>query len=240
MKAHELWKKTFGDNPPAGHENLQGPWTPGWQHPPSKDGYEGVAQWVDPKFFFSKNIGWDNIGIIGVLADYALNFIAGDILEIGCGVSSIYLTALSKKYNRKIYYCDIQGGKIINPLSVPGHMNEENGVFYLCPSDDMFAKRELTPLSFTFIDGDHTYAQAKKDFWNAVELTVPNGHILMHDTYPPSEDYCDFQCCGDVYKFRQEIEKDPRFDVFTFTGYGSYVASTLIRKKPINRPYYQE
>lgn len=235
MKSHELWTKWFGEIHPEG----EGPWTPGWQHPPSRDGYKGVAQWVDPKFFFSKTIGWENIGIIGVLADYALNYIAGDILEIGCGTSSIYLSALAEKYNREIYYCDIESGKIINPLSVPGYMLER-GHFYGCPSDVMFAKNELTPLSFTFIDGDHTYEQAKKDFWNAEKLTVPNGHILMHDTYPPSEAYCDFNCCGDVYRFRQEIEKDNRFDVFTFTGRDSYVASTLIRKKPLNRPFYQE
>jgi hypothetical protein len=240
MKSHELWRKTFGEGPPAGHEANPGPWVEGWEHIPSKEGYDGVSQWVDPKFFFSKTVGWENVGIIGVLADYALNFIAGDILEIGCGTSSIYLTALANKYNRNIYYCDIESCKIINPLSVPGHMDAEKGHFYLCPSDVMFAKNELTPLSFTFIDGDHTYEQAKKDFWNVEKLTVPNGHILMHDTYPPSEDYCDHQCCGDVYKFRQEIEQDKRFDVFTFVGRDSYVASTLIRKKPLNRPYYQE
>jgi len=239
MKAHELWRKTFGEGPPAGHESLPGPWTEGWVHPPSEDGYKGVSDWVAPNFFFSKNIGWENVGLVGILADYALCFIAGDILEIGCGTSSVYLSALSKKYNRKIYYCDIESGKIINPLSVPGHMNEE-GSFYLCPSDDMFAKNELTPLAFTFIDGDHTYEQAKKDFWNVANLTVPNGYILMHDTYPPTEEYVDHQMCGDVYKFRQEIEKDNRFDVFTFAGRDSYVASTFIRKKPENRPYYQE
>ena len=239
MKSHELWEKLFGKNPPAGHENIAGPWTPGWVHQASKEGYDGVAQWVYPNFFFSKNIGWENVGIVGILADYALAFIGGNILEIGCGTSSIYLTALAQKYNRDIYYCDVQAGKIINPLSVPGHMSE-NGHFYVCSSDEMFAKNELTPLAFTFIDGDHTYEQAKRDFWNTEKLTVTNGHILMHDTYPPSEDYTTPNTCGDVYKFRQEIEQDNRFDCFTFVGRDSYVASTLIRKKPLNRPYYQE
>jgi hypothetical protein len=235
MKAFELWRSIWGDRFPEEH----GPWEEGWVHPPSLDGYKGVAQWVDPNFFFSKTVGWENVGLIGIIADYALNFIAGDILEIGCGTSSIYLTELSKKYKRRIYYCDLQGGKIINPLSVPGHMNEE-GHFYMCTSDEMFAKNEITPLSFTFIDGDHTYEQAKKDFWNAERLTVPNGHIMLHDTYPPTESMVDPQACGDVYKFRQELEQDKRFDVFTFVGRDSYVGSTLVRKKPENRPYYQE
>jgi hypothetical protein len=238
MRACDLYKQCFGDHIPEGHGG-NGPWNPDWSHPPSQEGYNGVAQWVAPNFFFSKTVGWENIGIIGVLADYALNFIAGDILEIGCGTSSIYLSALAEKYKREIYYCDLEGGKIINPLSVKGYMLER-GHFYTCPSDDMFAKNELTPLAFTFIDGGHTYEQAKRDFWNAEKLTVPNGHILMHDTYPPFESFVDPQCCGDVYKFRQEIEQDKRFDCFTFVGRDSYVASTLIRKKSLNRPYYQE
>lgn len=235
MKSHELWRKMFGENHPEG----EGPWQEGWVHPPSLGTYQGVANWVSPDFFFSKNIGWENTGIVGVVADFALCFLKGDILEIGCGVSSIYLSALSKKYNRKLYLCDIESGKIINPLSVKGYISEDAD-FFICPSDDMFAKNTLSPLAFAFIDGDHTYEQAKKDFWNVEKLLVDDGYILMHDTYPPSEDYVDFNCCGNVYKFRQEIEKDPRFDVLTLRGRDSYVASTLIRKKSKNRPYYQE
>jgi len=237
--AADLWKKCFGTTPPADHGD-NGPWNPDWSHPNSQEGYDGVSQWVDPNFFFSKTVGWENVGIIGVLADYALNYLSGDILEIGCGTSTIFLTALAEKYKRQIYYCDYEGCKIINPASVKGHMSETYGHFYLCPSDDMFAKNEVTPLAFTFIDGGHTYEQAKNDFWNAEKLTVPNGYIAMHDTYPPTEHYVDFQACGDVYRFRQEIEKDKRFDVITLVGRESYVPITLIRKKPLNRPYYQE
>jgi hypothetical protein len=236
MQAHEMWKKCFGEAHPEGND---GPWYPGWVHPPSLDTYKGVADWVDPNFFFSKQVDWHNTAIVGMLADFVLRFIDGAILEIGTGVSSIYLTALAKKFNREIYYCDIESCKIINPLSVKGYL-AENGHFYVGTSDEMFAKNEIPKLAFTFIDGGHTYEQAKKDFWNAEKLTVENGYILMHDTYPPSADYTTENTCGDVYRFRQEIEKDTRFDCLTFVGSDGYVASTLIRKKPENRPYYQE
>lgn len=239
MKSHELWKKCFGEAPPSGHEDKVGPWVEGWVHPSSLDTYKGVADWVDPNFFFSKKVGWENTAIVGIMADFVLTYISGAILEIGCGVSSIYLSALAKKFRREIYFCDIESCKIVNPLSVEGYLNED-GHFYMCSSDEMFAKNELPPLAFSFIDGEHTYEQVKKDFWNTANLTVPNGYIMLHDTYPPSEQYVPTNACGDVYRFRQEIEKDKRFDCITLVGRDSYVACTLIRKKPENRPYYQE
>jgi hypothetical protein len=202
-----------------------------------------IVDWVDPNFFFSKNLKWNDTAIVGVLGDYALNYIAGDILEIGCGISSIYLTALSKKYNREIYYCDSDKDKVDRMKAVKGCFYEK-GHIYTCPSDNMFEKNELTPLSFAFIDGYHSYEQSKKDFWNVEKYIVLNGHILMHDSYPPLENWQGRGSCGEVWKFRQEIEQDKRFDCFTFVGAfngsATYIASTLIRKKPINRPYYQE
>ena len=113
----------------------------------------------------------------------------------------------------------------------------------------MFEKNTLTDLAFTFIDGYHSYDQVKRDFWNAEKYTVPNGYILMHDSYPPVylNTLPNTGACGDVYKFRQEMEKDDRFDTFTFVGNPNnckvpcyYIASTLVRKKPLNRPCYQE
>lgn len=234
MTAPELWKQFFGDNHPA---DAVGPWTPGWVHPSSLDTYLGVADWID-NFPYSHKVGWQNTSVVGPFADFALTYLQGDILEIGVGVSSIYLTMLSKKFNRKIYYCDIESCKILNPLTVQGYLNED-GKFYICPSDEMFAKNEITPLAFAFIDGDHHYEQARKDFFNTVPLMVDNGYIMLHDTYPPSEDYVPHNACGDVYKLRQEIEKDKRFDCLTLVGCGSYVPCTLVRVKPKNLPYYQ-
>ena len=208
-----------------------------------KETWDIISQWVDPKFFFSKTYGWHNMAIVGLLGDYALHFINGDILEIGVGESTMYMTALAKKYNRKIYYCDSNKDKIAD-IKESGYFSD-SGVIFDCLSDDMFAKNTLTPLAFSFIDGYHGYEQTRNDFWNAEKYTVENGYILVHDTYPPLDDPGP---CDEAYKFRQEIEKDKRFDVFTFVGNASnhhsipnyYIASTLIRKKPLNRPYYKE
>ena len=207
-----------------------------------KETFDRIAEWVNPNFFFSKNYQWSNMAIVGILGDFVLSNFSGDMLEIGIGESSIYMSALAKKHNRKIYYCDSNKDKI-EDIKASGHLCE-NGEVYDCLSDVMFAGNILTPLAFTFIDGYHEYEQAKRDFWNSEKYTIPNGYILMHDTFPPSDDPGP---CNEAYKFRQEIEQDKRFDVFTFTGNLKshkepcyYVASTLIRKKPLNRPYYQE
>jgi len=206
-----------------------------------KDTYDELSDWVSPSLFFSKRLQWGETGLIGVIADFILYATKGDILEIGVGVSSIYLTALSKKYNRKAYHCDSNADKM-ESIREAGYFSP-TGELFTCLSDEMFSKATLTPLAFVFIDGYHGYDQVKRDFWNAEKHLVPNGCILLHDSYPPSEDYCRQEGSGngDVYKFRQELEKDNRFDVFTFVCDPlSPQASTLVRKKPEARPYYQE
>ncbi len=60
-------------------------------------------------------------------------------------------------------------------------------------------------VDFLFIDGDHTYAGAKKDFIMYSKLVRKGGIIGMHDVarHPP-ETNCD------VYRFFNEIEKEYR------------------------------
>jgi hypothetical protein len=209
-------------------------------HKGSQETYEYISKWISPNFFFSTNDVWHRMGILGVFGDYVLSCTQGDILEIGVGESSIYLSHLAKKYNRKIYHCDIAPDKILNPLTVDGYLNKEQGVFFTIPSDDMF-KEKLSPIALGFIDGDHNYEQVKKDFYNLLPLLVDDGYIFLHDTYPPSEDYVNENRCGTVYKLRQEIEKDNSLDCITLPrGTAMSVGITIVRKKPINRPYYNE
>lgn len=199
------------------------------------------------------------MGFLGVFGDLVLSSLPqGDILEIGCGESSIYLSHLARKFNRHIYHCDIAPAKITNPLTVPGYMRPEaltlqgadqiwtveNSSFFMGESDNLFnelRKKNESAFALTFIDGDHVYEQAKKDFYNAAEMTVDNGYIFLHDTYPIDEFHLQEARCGGVYRLRQEIEKErDMFDCFTFThGTAMNVGATMVRKKPENRPEYQ-
>jgi len=227
-------------------------------HKGSQDTFDFIADWVSPDLFHSKKDKWHRMGIVGIWADMVLSCLpAGSIAEVGCGESSIYLSHVARKYDRRIYHCDIAHDKIINPTSIPGYMypsaldfKERNvlhkynkSYFFMGPSDDLFKKHIGQDfLALTFIDGDHTYEQARKDFFNAVDVTIDNGYILLHDTYPPSEKYLSpDNACGDVYKLRQELEADARFDTLTLTyGVAMDVGLTICRVKPKHRPYFQE
>ncbi len=225
-------------------------------HKGSQETKEFLTDFVDPNFFFSKKDVWHRMGILGVFGDYVLSCTQGDIMEIGCGESSIYLSHLARKYNRCIGHCDIAPDKIINPLTVPGYMLLEAyhpdptvryffigmSEFYMGPSDEYFDKYASETLALSFIDGDHVYHQAKKDYENCLLRTVDNGYVLLHDTYPPTEEYlCPDSKCGDVYRLRQEIEKDDRVDAITLPiGTALGVGITICRKKPAKRAYYHE
>lgn len=216
-------------------------------HQGSLETRQYIADWITPDFFFSKNDLWHRMGILGVFGDYVLSCTPGCIVEIGCGESSIYLSHLARKHSRKIYHCDIAPDKIVNPLTVSGYMTEQsinwedgitirgeqNSFFFIGPSDDLFLAMKPMNVALSFIDGDHNYAQAKKDFDNLLGRTVENGYICLHDTYPPDESYLPDNRCGDVYRLRQEIEKDPRLDSITLpTGTAMGVGFTIVRKKP--------
>lgn len=229
-------------------------------HKGSLETYEFIANWIDPNFFFSRNDGWGRFGMLGVFVDYVLSCTQGDIAEIGVGESSIYLTSLAKKFKRNIYHCDISPSKITNPMTVPDYLSE-NGLyveenrkisvnfppssskclFYAGASDSFFKEIRITPLAVAFIDGDHNYPQVHKDFWNFVPLLVPDGYVFLHDTYPPDEEHLSEHRCGTVFRLRQEIEKNDQFDCLTLPkGTAMGVGFTIVRKRPLNLPYWKE
>ncbi len=226
-------------------------------HNESQETYDFIADWIDPKFFFSKKDVWHRFGMLGVFGDFVLSCTQGDVAEIGVGESSIYLSHVSRKYGRKFYTCDIAPGKVVNPSTVDGYLtpkaqflilkegqcyDDAQHCLYVGPSDSFFKDVPLTPLALVFIDGDHNYAQVKIDFLNAVSRVVDNGYIILHDTYPPSPEYTNENRCGTVYRLRQEIERDPRFDCITLpVGCAISVGLTIVRKKSdlLNLPEYQ-
>ena len=226
-------------------------------HPGSVDTYEHIAQWIDQDFPYSRKDRWDRFGFLGVFADYACSSLGGDLLEIGVGESSIYLTLVSQKFKRRIYHCDVSPSKIVNPMSVPGYLSPAEEISYIeerdeipgslkrvvCyagSSDSMFDRIPITPLALAFIDGDHIYEQAKKDFWNIWPLIMDHGFIVLHDTFPPDESWTDENHCGQVYKLRQELEvMRNKMDILTLTrGTAMGVGLTICRKKPVNQKYY--
>ena len=210
------------------------------EHPGSRDMYDTIAQWVSCDVVISKRFVWDRFGILGILGDYVLRYVQGDIVEIGVGESSIFLTRLAEKYGRKVYHNDLQRSHIVNMKTVPG-IFDPKGVAYTGRSDDFFKEVKFTPIALGFIDGDHTYEQAMKDFKNIYNLLVDGGYIFLHDTYPPNEEMTTPTTCGDVYRFRRELEESANYsgeksiEVFTFPHGAMDVGFTMVRKLPYNR-----
>lgn len=231
-------------------------------HKESQETKDFIADWIHPEFFFSKKDVWHRFGMLGVFGDFVLSCTRGNIAEIGTGESSIYLSHLARKWGRKFYTCDIAPAKIVNPATVDGYLKPKgenfelaDGCFYddgthclyAGESDEFFKDiielrtGQAPSLALSFIDGDHLYPQARKDFFNMAERTVENGYIILHDTHPPEPDFLREERCGDVYKLRQEIEINPRFDCITLPqGCAINVGLTIVRKKPAKAPYYNE
>ncbi|MHA1886663.1 MAG: class I SAM-dependent methyltransferase, partial [Promethearchaeota archaeon] len=119
------------------------------------------------------------------------------------------------------------------------------GVVYQGRSDDFFKEVSFSPIALGFIDGDHTREQVERDFKNIYNLLVDGGYIFLHDTYPPTSDMLTPTTCGNVYKFRQDLEDSASnretklIEVFTFPFGAMDVGFTMVRKLPVNRPYYR-
>jgi hypothetical protein len=226
-------------------------------HKGALDTYETIANtWVHPKFPYSERDGWGRMSFFGPFGHYVLSHLRGDLLEIGAGESSVYFNQLAKIYGCKTYHCDIQLGVLYNAQTVPGYFCDDNilldagkggpydtahqCVLYAGPSDSFFRDIMLTPIAMAFIDGDHSYEQARKDFFNVLPYMMENGFILLHDTYPMSEENIRPTSCGTVYKLRQELEKDDRFDCMTLVkGTAQDFGLTIIRIKPKALPFYK-
>ena len=67
------------------------------------------------------NFQWERWGLLGVLCDYVLNYNNGNILEIGCGESSIFLSNLAKKYNRICYHVEYSKSGVENMKNTKGY-----------------------------------------------------------------------------------------------------------------------
>ena len=196
--------------------------------------------------------------MLGVLGDMILQSLPSThILEIGTGESSIYLTQLARLHNRRIFYCDEALAKITNPLTIKGYLHEDTvvmsgkpelyeyinrqGVAYHGISDDFFKNIKLPSIGLAFIDGEHHYEFVKRDFDNIFNLLVDDGYVFIHDTYPYEESLVLGDYCADSYKMRQELEKDPRVDCFTFSKLVAVnVGLTMVRKKPTRLPYFKQ
>lgn len=179
---------------------------------------------------------WERWGLLGVICDYVLYYTQGDILEIGCGESSIYLSQLAEKYNRTCFHVEYSKSGVHNMQNTKGYFGLRSKVFNQ-KSEDFFKEVKPSPLALAFIDGDHDYYVVKDDFDNVWDYVVENGYIFLHDTLPPNESWTVPEKCGTVFRLREDLETlnytSDVIEVFTFPKSAFDVGLTMIRKKPL-------
>jgi len=193
------------------------------EHPGLKNLYQQVVfgQW---------KMGWDRWGLMSVLADCVLNYVDGNILEIGCGESSIFLSRLAEKYDRTCYHVEYSKSGVENMKNTKGYFGK-NSIIYNGKSDDFFIDASMSPLALAFIDGDHTSEVVKRDFENTERHLVDGGFIFLHDTLPPDESWIGEAKCGTVFVLRRYLETRDDLEVFTFPFTAFNVGLTMVRRK---------
>jgi hypothetical protein len=100
---------------------------------------------------------------------------------------------------------EVHGVDVVNyaELMPPG------SIFWHMDSDRFFREYDGAAPDVIFIDGLHTYEQARRDYVNACKVLAEGGVIFLHDTCPGAEENTVPEICGDVYRLREELEALP-------------------------------
>lgn len=98
---------------------------------------------------------------------------------------------------------------------------------------DSFFKTFSSTVDVVFIDADHNYEAAKRDFLNAKKILNKHGLIILHDTDPSDRDFFRPKLCGDSYRLVNWIKVNTTMDVLTLPF--SVTGLTLVRRNADRR-----
>jgi len=182
--------------------------------------------------------GWS---IMDKLSDEILQYIPGPIVEIGAGESTEVFANLAIKYDRELYTCDLEMGGMFNVFDGPFF---DRHTCFIGKSEDFIKEFKGNP-AIVFIDGQHTYETVKMETDFFLPLLKPWGVMFFHDMFPHHERLIDDPNgvkCSTAYKMRQELERNPDIDVFTWPYTALNVGLTMVMKHFPNdeRRYWQK
>lgn len=107
------------------------------------------------------------------------------VLEIGtCDGGSLYHFLQAAPSGAKVGSIDMMGRLSLDqlkewapdgvePLQHTGNSHD--------PESVEFAREQLSPIDFLFLDGDHSYAGCRQDWADYIPLMSPNGIVAIHD-----------------------------------------------------------
>lgn len=180
--------------------------------------------------------GWN---ILRVITDQVLRYRVGDIVEIGMGASSTILAEIAQKYGVKLVSCDIQMGGMWKAYT--DRLFKQH-ICFIGESTQFIKKYKGVP-AVVFLDGEHNYKTVKKEMDFFLEVLMPQGVLFLHDTFPKKESQLgDNPKPHDVYKARQELERNPDYDIFTWPYSAVDMGLTMVMKHDENRdrPYWRK
>ena len=180
---------------------------------------------------------WD---IMDALVPKILKYVPGDIVEIGMGESSTIFADHAYQADVRLYSCDIVMGGMFKVFE---EKLFENHHCFIGKSED-FIKEYDGFASIVFLDGEHKYETVKKEVDFFLPKILPGGVMFLHDTMPEFEKNIRVDKNGwnpgDVYKMRQELERNPDVDVFTWPYSAHNMGYTMVMKHGDNREYWKK
>ena len=139
------------------------------------------------------SIHFNRIALVNLIASKYKNC---NYLEIGCANNALFDSVIA---NNKTG---------VDPSSGGTHRL----------TSDVFFKTNKKKFNLIFIDGLHTYDQARKDLINSIKVLKPNGCIVMHDFLPRSWEEHHVPIIttktwtGDVWKLSYELKETEGID----------------------------
>lgn len=177
----------------------------------------------------------DEIAYYNLLFSVAMVARPANIVELGTGpgLSSLAFIRVLQ-YMRKtgwapqaaLHSCDI------NPASLKSLRRFGDLVIPHPISTDQLAAQWTKPVTIDllYIDADHSHEQSLADFEHFSQWVVPNGLILMHDTFPKTEEDEAPHASGTAWKTAQYIKEyyRDRFEIMTIPHLAGI---SLLRKR---------
>lgn len=174
---------------------------------------------------------WD---VLDALVPKILKHNSGPIVEIGMGESTTIFAAHALRYEVKLYSCDIIMGGMFRVFDAPLFGNHE---CIIGKSEDFIKEFNDEP-AIVFIDGEHTYEAVKREVDFFLPIMKENGVMFLHDTFPTLKRHIIEDKFGrrpgTIYKVRQELERNPDVDVFTWPYSAMNMGMTMVMKHPKN------
>jgi len=181
--------------------------------------------------------GWD---IMGSMIPSILKYCKGDIVEIGMGESTLMFSHYAQQAGVNLYSCDLKIGGMFDIFEeelFPNHY------CYIGRSEDFIKEYSGSP-AIVFIDGEHKSETVRKEVEFFLPIMSIGGVMFLHDTMPMFEKNVkpDLKgyAPGDTYKVRQELERDPRYDVLTWPYSANNMGLTMVMIHGNNRPYWKQ